>query len=216
MIYHAKVKNIDGARSRITLELGLEEFSKIVNSIRERSLYIDVPNTKEITVQQRKVIYSMIDDIGKHIGYSKDEMKKILKVKYTASTGEKPFSLSNMGRQEATDFIHFCFDICIAMDIPIQLKTYDNIEKDDYIIKKLVLNRQCVICGKRADIDHWTETVGMGNNRNHTDQTQYELMPLCREHHTEKHKIGLEEFKNKYHLDKGVYLNANEIKQLGI
>lgn len=216
MIYHTKVNNIDGARNRITLDLGVEAFNNLTMSIKGKDLYIDVPNLKDITPQQRKAVYAMFDDMGKHLGYSKEEIKNILKVKYTGATGNKPFSLSNMGREEATEFIHFCIDICLAMNIPIQLSTYQSIDKDDYVIKQLLLHRQCIICGKRADIDHWSDTVGMGNNRNEVDNTQYELMPLCREHHTEKHKIGLDGFKAKYHLCHGIKLNKEELKELHI
>ena len=216
MIYHTKVNNIDGARNRITLDLGVEAFNNLTMSIKGKDLYIDVPSLKDITPQQRKTIYGIITDIGKYTGYSKDEMKNIIKVNYVAFSGSNIFSLSNVDRDTANDLIRYCFDLCVKLDIPIRLSTYNDIVKDDYVIKQLLLHRQCVICGKRADIDHWIETVGMGNNRDHIDQTRYELMPLCREHHTEKHKIGLEEFKNKYRLDKGVHLNANEIKQLGI
>lgn len=215
MIYHAKIKTKNHDSGLITIELSRESFEKIINSAVGADLYLDIPDRKDITPQQRKAIYAMLDDIGKHIGYDKNEMKNILKVKYTGVTGNKPFSLSNMKRNEATDFIHFLIDICLQMDIPIKLTTYKKIIKDDYIIKQLALHRSCVICGKRADLDHWNETVGMGNNRNKIDNTEYELMPLCRVHHTEKHKIGLKEFKEKYHLENGVYLTKQELKRVG-
>ena len=215
MIYHTKVNSIDGARNRITLDLSAETFNDLVRSIKGKDLYIDVPNLKEITPQQRKAIYAMFDDIGKHLGYNKEEIKNILKVKYIGATGNKPFSLSNMGREEATEFIHFCIDICLAMNFPIQLSTYQSIDKDDYVIKQLLLHRQCIIDGGRADIHH-LDAVGMGNNRNKIDNSQRELLPLCRRHHSEYHIIGHDEFMRKYHLTHGVKLNKEELKKLHI
>ncbi|MGD1419488.1 putative HNHc nuclease, partial [Enterococcus faecium] len=38
---------------------------------------------------------------------------------------------------------------------------------------------------------------------------------LCRIHHTEKHKIGVINFKNKYQI-KGIKLNQETIKKLRI
>lgn len=215
MIYHTKVNSIDGARNRITLDLSAETFNDLVRSIKGKDLYIDVPNLKDITPQQRKAIYAMFDDIGKHLGYNKEEIKNILKVKYIGATGNKPFSLSNMGREEATEFIHFCIDICLAMNISIQLSTYQSIDKDDYVIKQLLLHRQCIIDGGRADIHH-LDAVGMGNNRNKIDNSRRELLPLCRRHHSEYHTIGHDEFMQKYHLAHGVKLNKEELKKLHI
>ena len=138
MIYHTKVNSIDGARNRITLDLSAETFNDLVRSIKGRDLYIDVPNLKDITPQLRKAIYAMFDDIGKHLGYNKEEIKNILKVKYIGATGNKPFSLSNMGREEATEFIHFCIDICLAMNFPIQLSTYQSIDVISKAQKELI------------------------------------------------------------------------------
>lgn len=215
MIYHVKVSKIDGAKNRITLDLSAKAFNNLIMSIKGKDLYIDVPNLKDITPQQRKAVYAMFDDMGKHLGYSKEEIKNILKIKYTGATGNKPFSLSNMGREEATEFIHFCIDICLAMNIPIQLSTYQSIDKDDYVIKQLLLHRQCIIDGKRADIHH-LDTVGMGNNRNKIDNSQKELLPLCRTHHSEYHTIGHDEFMHKYHLTHGVKLSKEELKKINI
>ena len=102
MIYHATIKTKDHDSGLITIELSRESFEKIINSAVGVDLYLDIPDRKDITPQQRKAIYAMLDDMGKHIGYDKNEMKNILKVKYTGATGNKPFSLSNMKRNEAT------------------------------------------------------------------------------------------------------------------
>ena len=199
----------------ITLKLSTQDYQKLINTSIGKDIYLDVPNRKEITVQQRKAVYALFGDIAQHLGYEKEEIKNILKVKYTGATGAKPFSLSDMKRDEATEFVHFCMDLCIKLDIPIKLTTYKEITKDDYIIKQLLLHRSCVICGKHSDIHH-LDTVGMGNNRNHVDNTQQELLPLCRKHHELYHQLGHDTFMNKFHLDHGVKLTHEELKQIGL
>ncbi|MFN6652302.1 putative HNHc nuclease, partial [Enterococcus gallinarum] len=45
--------------------------------------------------------------------------------------------------------------------------------------------------------------------------TEFTFAALCRTHHTEKHQMGITEFKNKYHVI-GIKLNKDEIKKLRI
>ncbi|HAQ0457551.1 putative HNHc nuclease, partial [Enterococcus faecium] len=47
------------------------------------------------------------------------------------------------------------------------------------------------------------------------DHAEYTFAALCRIHHTEKHKIGVINFKNKYQI-KGIKLNQKTIKKLNI
>ena len=76
-------------------------------------------------------------------------------------------------------------------------------------------NRVCCLCGKKgADIDHFDKALGR-RKRKLIDHTEFTFAALCRMHHTEKHTIGLKEFKNKYHIQ-GIKLNQEMIKSLGI
>ncbi|HFJ5792851.1 TPA: putative HNHc nuclease, partial [Enterococcus faecium] len=51
--------------------------------------------------------------------------------------------------------------------------------------------------------------------RKEVDHSEYTFAALCRIHHTEKHKIGVINFKNKYQI-KGIKLNQKTIKKLNI
>ena len=51
--------------------------------------------------------------------------------------------------------------------------------------------------------------------RKEVDHTEFTFAALCRTHHTEKHQMGITEFKNKYHVI-GIKLNQAEIKKLRI
>ncbi|MDV6372809.1 putative HNHc nuclease, partial [Enterococcus faecium] len=65
-----------------------------------------------------------------------------------------------------------------------------------------------------ADIDHFDKALGR-RKRKEVDHAEYTFAALCRIHHTEKHKIGVINFKNKYQI-KGIKLNQKTIKKLNI
>ena len=53
---------------------------------------------------------------------------------------------------------------------------------------------RCLVCNKSpVDVAH-IKTRGSGGS-----DEEWNLMPLCREHHTEQHKIGIVTFTNKYY-----------------
>ena len=69
---------------------------------------------------------------------------------------------------------------------------------DDYVLACLT-QKKCVICGKKADLNH-VDSVGMGRNRDEIIHEGMTVLPLCREHHTEAHTIGRDSFETKYHI----------------
>lgn len=53
----------------------------------------------------------------------------------------------------------------------------------------------CMVCGRvPCDAAHVKSRGAGGGYRDN-------LVPLCREHHTEQHQIGIETFQNKYQID---------------
>lgn len=67
--------------------------------------------------------------------------------------------------------------------------------KDPELIE-MVKARPCAACGKHgpSDPDH-IRTRGAGG-----DDLYHNVWPLCRKHHTERHKIGLTTFVARYPL----------------
>jgi len=60
-----------------------------------------------------------------------------------------------------------------------------------------IKKRPCVVCGAPADDAHHFKTQGSGG-----DDTEMNLLPVCRIHHTEVHSIGVTRMSNKYpHLE---------------
>lgn len=68
--------------------------------------------------------------------------------------------------------------------------------KIDLIFLQSIREKPCLVCGKRpSDPDHMS-SVGAGG-----DDDQNNVWPLCRQHHRERHDLGIETFISKHHLE---------------
>ena len=71
----------------------------------------------------------------------------------------------------------------------------------DYI--NYIKSKHCIVCGvSPVDPDH-LEHIGMGNNRNSKSSLlkNYTCVSLCRQHHSERHDLGLRRFEEKHNLN---------------
>ena len=73
------------------------------------------------------------------------------------------------------------------------------VDSKDYI--KYIKTHFCLICASSpVDPDH-LETIGMGGNRKSKTIKDFSCVPLCRQHHTERHRIGTKQFEAKYNIN---------------
>lgn len=178
---------------------------------------ISFQDKRMITDDQRKKAFALINDIAEYTGYPPDVMYQKMKFYYMAASGCDVFSLSRNGvtRTFASRFIEFCIEWCFQMEIPFKYREYHLAADESRTLFIYLKYRMCFVCGRpHADIAH-VETVGIGNNRHHIDHRSHHFMALCREHHTEQHKIGIKSFLEKYHLAP-IKLNDETIVSLKI
>ena len=123
------------------------------------------------------------------------------KFKFMVETifGIDEFSLSDCSVTVGNYMILTILEFLFQHDIPFKTKTWDSIPNDFPKQMLCIKNKRCAICGKPADIAHYN-AVGTGRNRNKINHVGMYIMTLCREHHTEQHKIGIKNFMNIYHL----------------
>ena len=62
------------------------------------------------------------------------------------------------------------------------------------------VHKRCAVCGKKAEVHH-IDAVGMGRNRKEIIHLGMRILPLCRTHHIEVHRIGKKDFLDKYLLE---------------
>ena len=191
-------------------EWQLDELSKLPK------VQLIVDDDKSITIDQRKKAWAMMNDISNYTGYTPLETEQMMKIRFMClQENPREFSLSNCSRELAKNFIEFLIHFCLMENIPFTTKVFDEIQQSYALRCQLVMHRLCFVCGKpNADLDH-VDTIGSGRNRRHVNQVGYNAWTLCRNHHTERHKIGVETFAKKYQV-KPIKLNTEMINKLNL
>lgn len=218
--YLAKITNVDGDKVTLQLKesLNIERLKTIFDGYDgERQAELFIKDPRGFTVEQRKFFFALLNDIYKETGLSIDEMKDYIYSMFRYATGSN-ISLSNQSVSTVDDvsyLTNLVLDFIFEHDIPFKDGYEVPPQNIQYFFYKCVTNRTCCICGKKnADIDHFDKALGR-RKRKEVDHTEFTFAALCRTHHTEKHQMGITEFKNKYHVI-GIKLNQDEIKKLRI
>lgn len=220
LLYLAKVKSIDGREMKIELaeDLNIERLQTVYHGhVGARYCELRFLDPRSFSVDQRKYYYALLGDISAFTGHLIEEVDDNTRWKFKALTGRN-ISLSNGSsntKDDVTLLTNIALDLAFELNVSLSNKIPIPDKNLEYYFYKCLTHRKCCICGKHADIDHFDETVGMGNNRDKVDKTKFTYCALCRSHHTEKHTIGLTAFRNKYHVY-GITLNAETIKRLNI
>lgn len=218
--YLAKITKVD--EDKVTLQLkeslNIERLKTIFDGYEgERQAEIFIKDPRGFTVEQRRFTFALMQDIYIYTGEPLESLKDVFYWQFRYFTG-KNISLSNQSENtvdEVSTLDELILDFIFANDIPFREGYEIPPQNEQYFFYKCVMNRTCCICGKKnSDIDHFDKALGR-RKRKEVDHTEFTFAALCRTHHTEKHQIGITEFKNKYHVI-GIKLNQDEIKKLRI
>ncbi|MFU7536606.1 putative HNHc nuclease [Enterococcus casseliflavus] len=218
--YLAKIIKVEGNRLTLELkdELNIARLKTIFDGYDgERQAELFIKDPRGFTVEQRAFVFSLMNDIYRYTGQPFDDLKDIFYWQFRFLTG-KSISLKNISANTVDDvslLADLVLDFIFDGDIPFKDGYEVPPQNIQYFFYKCVTNRTCCICGKKnADIDHFDKALGR-RKRKEVDHTEFTFAALCRTHHTEKHQMGITEFKNKHHVI-GVKLNQDEIKKLRI
>lgn len=162
---------------------------------------VRILDNRLISDKQRKFIFALCDIISYEQGESADYVRALLQQFNANMRGIEVESLSKCSVTYANGLIDTIITHAIDEGIPLPKKI---LEDNDYKFTYqqtyiMALKRICVVCGKRADLHH-TTALGMGANRKTMSHLGLEILPLCREHHTECHTIGNDKFMELNHL----------------
>ncbi|MCP9357971.1 hypothetical protein KBX49_07650 [Liquorilactobacillus satsumensis] len=195
-----QLSKINGKSVQIELDdiLDLSKVNRLADG-KKPTVELLVPDNRRISPDQRKKIWALLNDMCDYTGDVPEEWEKRFKFKTHLDLGIKPFSLSDCSMTVANYMILEILDFMFQEDIPFKTKTWDSIP--NYFPKQMlaIRQRQCVICGKHADIAHY-QAVGSGRNRNKINHVGMHIMTLCREHHQIQHKLGIMTFCQEYHI----------------
>lgn len=195
-----KITGYDERRGIVKIEAPYADFVRMCR--REyKEVEITMIDSRPLSDKQRRSCYAMLREIAEWSGYEPDETKGVMKYNFISSLAEdmREFSLHDAPMSLVAGFQSFLARFIVSHDIPTRrpmLEYVDDIE--DYVYACLA-QKKCCICGRKADLHH-VDTVGMGRNRDEIIHEGMEVLPLCREHHTEAHSIGRESFNKRYHI----------------
>ena len=164
---------------------------------------VEFVDKRHISADQRKKAYVLISYIAAWWGYTPLEaMKEILKLMFVGETEtlRRTFSLSDCDMTTARLFITYLMDFCLLHGVDVGEPLYQLAEDIPRYVWACLMNKRCVVCGRKAELHH-VDAVGTGRNRKEICHIGMRALPLCREHHTEIHVVGREDFLKRYFLE---------------
>lgn len=172
----------------------------------QQDVNVELVDPRRISPQQRRKAYALIRDISLWIGGTPMEtVKELTKWIFQESepaTLEETFSLSDCSMEVARLYITFLIDFCLLHDVPCGEPLYKLAEDIGRYVWVCALNKRCAVCGRKAELHHCAgSVVGMGRNRKEICHIGMKVLPLCRAHHTEIHRVGHETFLRRYILE---------------
>ena len=167
------------------------------------SIAVDVKvyDPYKITDKQRRKIFALVNDIERHTGQPRDDLREMFAdyVRFIYGYPER-ISLADCSKKTAGQIITVILEWVFLHDIPLNYKTSDLMKEDNYFIYLSTVKRKCVICGVKGELAH-KEAVGAGRNRRKIDHYDHHILCLCRKHHQIQHDMGIDSFNKKYHLE---------------
>ena len=165
---------------------------------------IVLKDSREITQEQRKKAYALLNEISEYMGEMPEYTKRLFKLKFIHENmkglADGIFSLSDCDVTTAREFITYLIDFIIAHDIPTRVPLSELCEDVQKYVYACALRKKCCVCGKKAEIHHY-DAIGSRYDRSKPIHEGLRALPLCREHHAEMHSAVNAAFLEKYHIE---------------
>lgn len=163
--------------------------------------------------------YALINAISDWSGEDRELTKEHVKFDFISSDIERIadglFSLSNAPMSVIAAFQSYLVKFILSNDIPVKRPLYEYVDDINDYVNQCLLHKKCAVCGRHAELHH-IDAVGMGNDRKEIVHEGMEVISLCREHHTEAHKIGNKDFMARYHFNGGIQADKSICKLYGL
>ena len=166
-----------------------------------KTVEVRLDDGRSITADQRRKIYATMRDIAEWSGDMPDAIKGYFKWSFCGDREHEDFSLSDVDRETACEFLTYLIDFCIQNGVPCSDPLWDRCEDIERYMYACVMTRTCCITGKKNAHIHHVDRIGMGGNRAEVCQVGMRVVPLCGDLHTMIHYTGGEkEFYEKHHI----------------
>lgn len=213
-----RIVDYDERRGEIIIRAPYTDFAAMVR--REyKDVDIQLIDSRPLSSKQRKSCYAMIREISEWSGDTPESIKEAMKLDFWCGEllqmADTMFSLSNAPMSVVAAFQSWLARFIVRNDVPTRKPMLSYVDDIDDYIYACLAHKKCVICGKRADLHH-VDVIGIGRNREEIVHEGLEVLPLCREHHTEMHTVGKNSFFDKYHLEHGIIADKTICRIYGI
>lgn len=166
-----------------------------------KTVEVRIDDGRSITNEQRRKIYATMRDIAEWSGDMPEAIKGYFKWSFCGDTEREDFSLSDVDRETASEFLSYLIDFCVQNGVPCSDPLWDRCEDIERYVYACVMTRTCCITGKKNAHIHHVDRIGMGRNRNTICQVGMRVVPLSPDLHTMIHYSGGEqEFYDKHHI----------------
>ena len=215
MMYIDKYKNNNNSFDVVVRNVALDSDSlRMIDNGHPLDVNLEVIDGKKITIQQRKKIFALLNDIYLFTGQPQEDLRQQFQFYLEMIKGYERISLTDTTRRIASELIEVILAWTFEHDIPLNYKTSDLMKQDQTFLYLATVHRKCVICGKYGELAHY-HAVGRGRNRRKIDHTDNRVLALCHFHHKQQHDMGMDSFNAKYHLtDSWVQVNERLNKML--
>ena len=167
-----------------------------------KTVEVRIDDGRSITNDQRRKIYATMRDIADWSGDMPDSIKAFFKWTFCGDNQYEDFSLSDVDRETASEFLTYLIDFCIQNGVPCSDPLWDRCEDIERYMYACVMTRTCCITGRKNAQIHHVDRVGMGRNRDTICQVGMRVVPLSADLHTMIHiSGGEEEFYEKHHIE---------------
>lgn len=194
-----KIVDYDERTRELVIRAPYDDYQTLVR--REyKTVDVKLIDGRPLSSQQRRMCYAMLREISAWSGYSPEETKRLMKIRFCAwSTADALFSLSDAPMSVVAEFQRFLIEFIVENDIPTKVRLIEYVDDIESYVYACLAAKKCAVCGGRAELHH-VDRVGMGRDRDDIIHEGMAVLPLCREHHTEAHGVPDAEFLERYHL----------------
>ena len=213
-IDRAKGKIIDVKPGTVTVSVPYDDWLTLTK--REyKECWVQFIDDRKLSDKQRKMCWALIGEIAEWQGQSRSETQKDLvmearkldfMINELGEDAELLFSMSDAPMSLVAAFQRYLIHFVVYNGIPTKRPLIEYADDTADYIYACLINKKCAVCGRKADLHH-VDRVGMGRDRQDIVHAGMEVLPLCREHHTEIHTKGDTAFCELYHIDDGIKLD---------
>lgn len=139
----------------------------------------------QISPEQRKKIYAIINDIAEYTGNGADNDKETMKSMFAKDKQIEQFSLSDCEAETAGHFIEWLIEFCFEHGIPLSENPVAGLKDIEAYVKICIKKKKCCVCGTDGTV------------YNGKDNKQ---IPLCEIHAQKLKNDGFEKFKETFHV----------------